>query len=397
METELAIQTILGLDELIVTDVKISKYRIDIYCCSVFEESLCPSCLNKCKTVNQEYIKEIRDLPVFGKKVYLQLTERQFYCPNCNRYFTERFSFADVSRRQTDRFERQIYKSIKISNINQVIALEDITWETANEIFSRQYKKEQATKVNKSVVRFIGMDEFAIKKGHKNFGVVIVDLEQVTIIDVLQNRDKESLIKYFKTKGEEWCNAIEFFCSDMWDGFVNAAKSVFPNAKIITDRFHFFFHINKAVDYQRKALRKLFKDDADFKNIKYLLLKNGNDLTPEEKLKLEPAFAKSNELKSIYESKESLREIFEKKIDKKQAEQELEVWSQKSEKLENKYLNVFLKTLLNWKENVLNYFEIRLTSSVIEGINNKIKMIKRMAFGFLNFDNFKCRIIASFG
>jgi len=73
------------------------------------------------------------------------------------------------------------------------------------------------------------------------------------------------------------------------------------------------------------------------------------------------------------------------------------VWSQKSEKLENKYLNVFLKTLLNWKENVLNYFEIRLTSSVIEDINNKIKMIKRMAFGFLNFDNFKCRIIASFG
>lgn len=397
MNLELSLQLFLDLKELIITDVKISEKRIDIQCCSVFEETLCPNCLKKCKIINQKYIRTIQDLSISGKKVFLYLQERQFYCEDCNRHFMERFSFVEPNRHQTDRLERQVYDICIQSNINHVLTIiDDISWTTANEIFNRQAKK-QINIHSKDKVKWIGIDEFAIKKGHKDFGVVIVDLERVVVIDVLNYRDQDKLIEYFKNKGTTFCNRITYFCSDMWDGFVNTAKACFPNVTIVTDRFHFFYHLNKSVDHQRKALRKEFKDSEDLKYIKWLLLKNKTDLTKVENETLEKAFKVAPELKTVYYKKEDFRAILEEKITREEAENKINKWVEDSEKINNKYLNIFLKTLNNWKPTILNYFTNRITSSIVEGINNKVKLIKRLGFGFTNFTNFKNRIIASFG
>ncbi len=396
MDLELSIQMILGLDELIITRVELTEKRIEIYCCSAFEESLCPNCLKKCSIVNQQYVREIQDISMSDRKVFLHLTERQFYCPDCNRHFSERFSFVDSNRHQTQRLEKQVYHLCEQSNINHVLTIIDnITWNTANEIVCRQARKEMA-KRSKEEVHWIGIDEFAIKKGHKNFGTVVVDLERVVVLDVLGYREKEKLAQYFKNKGEKFCQSITYFCSDMWDGFVSAAKECFPQATIVTDRFHFFYHLNKAVDNQRKSLRKTFKDQEELKNIKWLLLKNKIDLNEGETILINKAFALAPELKTIYESKEEMRSILEEKISREEAEYKFNNWIVKNEKNNNKYLNIFLKTLLNWKETILNYFKNRITSSIVEGINNKVKVIKRLGFGFTNFTNFKYRIVMSF-
>jgi transposase len=295
----------------------------------------------------------------------------------------------------TRRYERYVYQCCKANTVQNVSVQENLTWETVNEICQRGARKELDERPL-SKIRAVGMDEFAIKKGHRNYATVIVDLERVEIIDILEYRDQEKLIEYFKGKGAAWCQGIEVFCSDMWQGFINTAKAAFPNATLVVDRFHFFSHLNKAVDSQRKNLRRHFKDQEEFKCIKWALLKNAENLTADQKKKLDRALLFSPQLKLIYDHKEKFRAIFNQKLTREQGEIELNKWIEEAEKMKNKHLNKFLNTLSNWKDYILNYFIHRVTTSVIEGINNSIKTVKRMGYGFRNFANFKQRVLISF-
>ena len=225
---------------------------------------------------------------------------------------------------------------------------------------------------------------------------MIVDLERVEIIDILEYREQAKLIEYFKSRGAAWCEGIEVFCSDMWQGFINTANAVFPNATGVVDRFHFFGHLNKAVDSHRKSLRRQFKDQEDFKRLKWALLKNVENVTSDQKKKLERAFLLAPHLKLLYEHKEKFRAIFNQNLTRKQGEIELNKWIEEAKKMKNNYLHKFLYMLNDWKEYVLNYFTYRVTTSIIEGINNSIKTVKRMGYGFRNFANFKRRVLISF-
>ena len=388
-------EMILQIKEIQVDRFEVQDQHIHIYCSSIFEEALCPHCLKKRQVVNQTYERQFRDLPIAGKEVYLHLSQRQFYCPDGDRHFNERFHFVAPQRTMTRRYERHVYECCKASTIQKVSAQENLVWQTVNEICQRGARKElEERPVSK--VRAVGMDEFAIKKGHRDYATVIVDLERVEIIDILEYRDQAKLIEYFKNRGVEWCEGIEVFCSDMWQGFINTAKAVFPHATLVVDRFHFFSYLNKAVDSQRKNLRRQFKDQEEFKRLKWALLKNAENLTTDQKKKLNRALLLSPQLKLIYEHKEKFRAIFNQHLTRKQGEIALTQWIEEAKKMKNNYLNKFLYMLNDWKEYVLNYFTYRVTTSVIEGINNSIKTVKRMGYGFRNFANFKQRVLVSF-
>ena len=389
------LEMLLEIKEIQVDRFEVQDQHLHIYCSSVFQEALCPHCLKKRQVVNQTYIREFRDLPIAEKEVYLHLNQRQFYCPDCDRHFNERFNFVDVKRTMTRRYERHVYECCKASTIQKISAQENLVWQTVNEICQRGARKElEERPVSK--IRAVGMDEFAMKKGHRDYATVIVDLERVEIIDILEYREQAKLIEYFKSLGAKWCEGIEVFCSDMWQGFINTAKAVFPNATLVVDRFHFFGHLNKAVDSQRKSLRRQFKDQEDFKRLKWALLKNAENLTPDQKKKLDRAFLLAPQLKLIYEHKEKFRAIFNQNLTREQGEIELNKWIEEAKRMKNNYLNKFLYMLNDWKESVLNYFTHRVTTSIIEGINNSIKTVKRMGYGFRNFANFKQRVLISF-
>jgi transposase len=386
---------ILGIKEIHIDRVDWQDQCIHIYCSSVFEEALCPHCLNKRQVVNQTYERQVRDFPIAGREVYLHLSQRQFYCADCHRHFTERFGFVDPKRTMTRRYERYVYECCKANTLQKVSAQENLIWNTLNELFQR-YSREELGGRPVVKIRAIGMDEFAMKKGHRDFATVIVDLERAEIIDILEYRDQQRLIEYFKNRGLEWCEGIEVFCSDMWKGFINTAQAVFPNATLVVDRFHCFGYLNKAVDNQRKNLRRQFKDQEDFKCLKWVLLKNAEDLTADQKKKLNRAFLLSPQLKLIYEHKEKFRSIFDQHLTREQGEIELNQWIEEAKSMKNKYLNQFLRMITDWKDYVLNYFTHRFTTSIIEGINNTIKTVKRMGYGFRNFVNFKQRVLLSF-
>jgi len=111
--------------------------------------------------------------------------------------------------------------------------------------------------------------------------------------------------------------------------------------------------LNKALDNQRKSLRRQFKDQEEFKRLKWALLKNAEDLTDDQKKKLNQAFLLAPQLKILYEHKEKFRLIFNQRLTREQGEIELNQWIEEANKMKNKYLNQFLYTLSNWKEYVV--------------------------------------------
>lgn len=398
MERTKLYEQFLGIPLLTITDVKIEPTKIIICCESKLATAHCPVCLQECSKVNQRYTRQVRDLSISGRSVLLNLTSRQFICKDCNRIFYEKFGFVNSHERMTIRYENFIYKRCIGVDLNYVSLQEDLEWHRVNRIF-KKWSNEQIKTVNLFAgVRALGIDEIALKKGHKNFVCVLVNLETGEVLDILEDRSKANLIAYFNELGSDFCKGIEVFSSDMWEGYINVAKELFVNAKIVVDRFHFFAHLQKALDSCRKTLRREFPDQEELKNIKGLFLKNGVNLSVEQQEQLKSLLENPSYklLKEAYEAKESFRAILEKNITPKQADEKLTNWVIKVMESNNKYLDKFIKTFTNWYKYILNYFDGRWSNGMVEGINNRIKMIKRRAFGYDDFYSFRNRVLVEF-
>ncbi|RMH69178.1 MAG: ISL3 family transposase, partial [Gemmatimonadetes bacterium] len=202
--------------------------------------------------------------------------------------------------------------------------------------------------------------------------------QRACVIDVLSQRNKDFIIKYMQEKfGESFLQQITVFSCDMWDGFISVAKERMPNAVIVVDRFHVSNHINTALDRCRKSLRKEFPDEVRLKYLRWALLKHPDKLYDDEKQLLEKAFKCSPELEKVYQLKEEFRAIFDEMLERDEGENRLNAWIEKAEALNNVYVKLFLKTLKNYKEYILNFFINRVSNGIVEGINNRVKFLKR--------------------
>ncbi|MFM7437150.1 MAG: transposase, partial [Snowella sp.] len=159
-------------------------------------------------------------------------------------------------------------------------------------------------------------------------------------------------------------------------------------AVIVTDRFH----VMKAVNEELNKIRKQIKFSLKIKGAKWLLLKNKKDLKEEELQKLELVLKQSERLRKAHEYKESFREIYEKVNDKEEGQLKFTEWLNKAKEI---YTDV-IGTIHRHLDSICNYFISRTTSGVMEGINNRLKLIKRQAYGFVNFDNMRSRFLACF-
>jgi transposase len=389
------LEELLGYSDIAVKSIEVNSRSLILHCHSKLVESICPLCLQKCSKVKSICFREVRDLSLLGKEVYLHLESRQFHCEDCKRYYQEQFSFVESKKSQTKRLEAYLYECIKGSCVKEVAVRENILWDVLQLIFDRYSKKEIESKLNYSPKR-IGIDEFAYKKGKKDYAVVIVDLDRGCIWDVLEQRDKESLKAYFLGKGEAFCKGIEVVSCDMWEGFSNTAKEVFPNVEVVIDRFHFFSHCNKVLDVIRKELRKQEPNNEYFKAIKWLLYKAWNELTNSQRTTLLQAFRFSQTLRKAYFLKNELQNIFNSGMTKQEVQAYIEQWLKDAQEISHKAMNTFINTFNNWKNDILNFFNQNVSNGIVEGFNNGIKTLKRVAYGFRNFQHLRARILVKF-
>jgi len=231
---------------------------------------------------------------------------------------------------------------------------------------------------------------------------VFVDHTNQRVLDVLEGRDKDLIANYLRTNKDGCLASLEEVTTDMWDGYVNAAKEVFGEAVRVTiDRFHVVKNFQEQLTQARREIQRgMSKEEAkELKGTRWLWQKNPENLTSEEQQQLAQLKERFPRLKQLVEQRESLRAVFEDRSirDAASGASRLRAWMEQAQAMGLKALETFCKTQSNWLELIANYFVSRSSNGRTEGFNHGLRAILWRAFGMLNFRHFRLRVLDRFG
>jgi transposase len=391
----LALTKVLDLPDMIVTSLVGDEIhqRLIVLCTHAFEVALCPTCRTLSSNIHDYSRRYVRDLDWAAKICYLEFSARRFYCERCNCPFREELEWLPRCSRLTQRYREHVFAACQKTTIQATHQKERLGYKTVERLYYAM-AQEQVQAIRPREVRKLGIDEFAIKKGHESFALALSDLEAGRVIAVLPDRKKETLQAYFATWTETQRAAVLEAAMDLWEPYAQAVSACLPNACIVADRFHVMKNLNDQVTSARREIQRSLPEETKqtLKGCRWLLVRNYDDLSPTDKAKLDAMFCVSTSLAQLHGLKEDFRSIFETDLTPEEATPKLEAWMLAVEKSGLTKLSKFVATLKNRFEHILNYFRHRLTSGMVEGLNNKVKVIKRCAYGFGNFEHFALRI-----
>jgi transposase len=391
----MALTCLLNLPGMVVTGVEYDAIeQTQLLLCAHTEGSaVCPTCGHRSSAIHQSTHRAVRDLPWVGKPVWVEFAARRFWCWRCQHPFQEALSWLPRCSRLTERYREFVFEQCRRTSIQAVSEQQRLGYRTVERLY---YALAQALvqATPRGYVRQLGIDEFAIKKGHDQFALALSDLQDGRIFCVLPDRKKETLQAYLATWSPEQREAVEEVAMDLWEPYALAVGACLPQARIVADRFHVMKSLNDQVTAARRDIQRTLPEESKqtLKGCRWLLVRNEADLSEEEKARLEAMFAVAPTLQQLHRLKEDFRDIFEARIDPLTAEPRLQEWISSVEASALMKLNKFVATLRHRWEHILNYFHNRLTSGKVEGLNNKVKVLKRCAYGFRNFRHFTLRI-----
>lgn len=245
----------------------------------------------------------------------------------------------------------------------------------------------------------MGIDEIALHKGQKDYVVVFVDLERRTLIDLAPSRKHSDIQTVLNQWGSEVLAQIEEVSIDLSGNYRGIIQKTMPKASIVADRFHVMKLVTTELNNARITFSKANEQSSDAEEkervkaallkSKYALLKPEQNLTENQKIKLAEVKAVAPLLSQMHQQKEAFRAIFETAIDSTDGTFQLLDWLAAAQST----FKDSVGTLGRWFGAVISYFNHRTTSGAVEGINNKLKLIKRSGYGFRNFENFKLRCL----
>ena len=357
--------------------------------------STCPSCRKITHSIHQNHWRMIHDLPWSQKPVLLKINRRQFKCHKCKKVFSEKLDFVDRSKGYTKRLAIDIVHEVLNSNIHSVAKRNGLSDEEVESMVKAQ--GAQILNINLNQLKRLGIDEIALVKGQGNYVAVLVDLDIHKPVEIVQSRRIEDIREVIIGWGFEVLNKIEEVSIDLWSPYKSLVEELMPNANITADRFHVMKQVTDELDTMRKAEKKaaMLLDDESEKSrrlealnkSKYSLLKNEDSLKEKEKEKLKAVREVLPNLAKMHGFKEEFRQIFETTVSWGDSITKLLDWMYDA----RSYFPKSLGTMVRWFGEIVGYFDGRTTSGIVEGINNKLKLIKRLGYGFSNFTNFRLR------
>ena len=375
------------------------------------KEVICPNCGQTTDLLHQNNFQTVRDLSFGQQSVYLKINRRRMRCPHCQNKFTEELEFVRKRRVHTLRFVEKIIEEVLNSDIKNVAKRNDLSEqeiETMLKDLGADLFEEKPVNLKKLGIDGEGcsrlesisnrhVDEIAVVKGQRNYYVVLVDLEKRKVIGLVEKRTKIEITEYLEAWGEEVLSKIQEVSIDLWKTYKSIAEELMPQAEIVADRFHVMKQVTDELDSARRKIKretekiksksKKEKILEGLKKSKYVLLKNEKDLNEAEEEKLKEVEKVAPILTKMHALKEELRDIFESSKDWSEGLLEIADWL----KDVSKYFPKSFGTIKRWIGEIIAYFDEGTTQGIVEGINNKLKLIKRRAFGFRNFDNFQLR------
>ena len=336
----------------------------------------------------------LRHLPIFDRPVWIRIKPKRFQCPHCHKgpTTTQRCEWYDPKSPHTKAYEHWILRELVNSTLSDVSLKRDLSVACIEGIIDR-HVLQQVDWSTVPALESIGIDEIALKKGHKDFVVIVSGVtaqRDKCILAVLPDRKKETVKSFLETIPPHQHASVSQVCIDMNEGYRNAVQETLPDVQVVVDRFHVAKHYRDCADKARKSEMKRLKktlpeqEYAQLKGAMWAFRKPWTALNESQQLVLLRLFQLAPILQEVYVQREVLTGIFESRIDKAQAEIALTRWQERIAALGLTWFNAFATTLNNWRDNITNYFVRRKTSGFVEGLNNKIKVIKRRCYGIYN-------------
>lgn len=359
-------------------------------------ESYCCSACGSGNVYSQgQKSRRFRTLPIGRKPVEIEFAVPRVRCLDCGVTRQVKIAFTEGSHHYTKQFERYALALARITTTQAAAQHLNVSWDTIREI-EKRYLKQNFSQPKLKHVRRIAIDEIAVRKGH-HYLTVVMDLDSGRIIFVGKTRKARALVPFWKRLKASHAK-IEAVATDMSRAYIEAVTRHLPQAALVFDRFHLVKLFNDKLTGLR---RELYREATDMlqkdvlKGTRWLLLKNWENLDEErhERQRLDEALKLNQSLAIAYYLKEDLRQLWEQST-KRQAERFLEAWCRNAWASGIRLLMQFANTLQGHRSGILAWYDHPISTGPLEGFNNKIKTMKRMAYGYRNQEYFELKILA---
>lgn len=356
----------------------------------------CGHCHQPCLVIHDTTVRQLREQDILSYRLTLELPVRRVRCLTCG-IKREWISWANFHSRMTTRMEAYIEKLARLLPIRHVSQLVGVAWHTVKNIDKRRLEREVVEPDWSSIKRLM-MDEFALHKGHR-YATVVADADSMQVLWVSVGRTRESIRPFFEKLGEH-CHQIEAVAMDQNTAFDLEVKHHCPQAEVVYDLFHVVAKYGREViDRIRVDQANALKEDKSarraVKRSRWLLLKNRDNLTSEQQVNLDELMKANKALSLVYVLKEQLKELW-RASSVWEAFKRWRQWWRLVQESELAPLISFAKKLRPYLRGILASAKYPLHTSALEGINNKIKVIKRMAYGYRDQEYFFLKIKAAF-
>ena len=370
----------------------------------------CPHCNSKNIVKNGSRNRKIKYIPIQNYNIQLKLNVQRYICKECKKTFSPSTNIvgnnSSISNNLKYTIALELQKNISLTSIAKRY---NISISSVQRIMDNCYSD---FKVNKEhLPEAICIDEFkSVKNIDGAMSFVFADYRTKSIVDIVEDRKLNSLTEYFSRFSLEARNNVKYICMDMYTPYISLVNSIFPNAKIVLDKFHIVNLVNRAFNQTRISIMNSIQDDSlkrKFKLFWKSLLKYYPDLCQvnyycqsfkrklSSKDKVDYLLEKSPELEVNFNIYQDIIQAI-KHNNFKRFQSVVKKYLETKEKVSKKMI-IALKTLKKYMKYIENMFESNITNGLIEGLNNKIKSIKRTAFGYSSFSNFKKRILIQAG
>jgi transposase len=359
------------------------------------DDCRCSACGSRQVVSRGHAERQFLTLPIGSRKTTVALPIPRVECQACGLVRQVKVPFADPRRSYTKSFERYVLELSRSMTIRDVAHHLDVGWDMVKEIQKRDLSRRFA-KPKLKHLHAIAIDEIAVARGHR-YLTVVLDLDSGAVVFVGDGKGADALKPFWKRLLPSGAK-IEAVAMDMSGAYQAAVRANLPKAAIVFDRFHVVKLFNDKLSDLRRALYREATEVQHkevLKGTRWLLLKNAENLDPkkDEKSRLKEALKLNEPLATAYYMKEDLRRFWEQP-GKRFATTFLDGWIRRAFASGIKILQQMAKTLAAHRSGLLAYYDVMISSGPMEGTNNKIKTMKRQAYGFRDREFFKLKILA---
>ncbi len=399
---------VLGLEGVAVVAVCERVDELDVEVELVAVAASCRLCGGRVEVKERRRVR-VRDLPLSGRRVTLVWRKRRFRCHRCRRSFSETHPGLPARQRVSARFRARLFQRLRSGGAQLEVAREEQTSRYQVERAFRLGAARELAARPRPLARRLAIDEAAHRRGSKRLVTVVCDPDRRCVVELLEGHDRRTLERFLRALPEEQRRALEAVSIDPAFAYRQALRTALPGVAIVLDPFHLVRGANGALDTVRRE-RQRFRRRArpvsseqrsggfrpELWRSRRRLLKGAERLCERERRTLCELFQAEPLLAEAWGLKERFRAIY-RAGDRDEAERRLQAFEAAVERAAIPSFTAFAHGLRSWREELLAYFDQPTTNGYAEGVINKIKVIKRRAYGLASFDSFRTRVLIACG